>query len=249
MSHSYDPENDVEEFITFRATNDRSLRNRLVERNMGLGIYLAQKFSGRGISEEDLRQVALVGLVKAVDRFDPDRGVLFPAFASRTIEGELKRHFRDAGWAIRVPRSIQQLRAEVRDASNELTHRLSRSPQVCEIADELGVPQEDVIAALGADTALRTDSIDDAASDRLADTDQIYTGVENRDVVEKFVERLDPREAEIVRMRFYERLSQSEIADRIGLSQMHVSRLLRRSYASMRHTAAQDGELPSHQIM
>ena len=236
---------DLELFRTFASTRSRTLRNQLVERHMGLAAHIANRFRRAGGSDDDLRQVAMVGLVKAVDRFDPEYGAAFSAFAGRTIEGELKRHFRDRSWVVRVPRGAKELHLLVRRASDELAHASGRAPTIDEIAAHLHVDRDDVLRGLSATAAYSVGTLDggggdddsDVAGDRqraLASEEDGYVATENRELVGQLVERLPAREQEIVRLRFYERRSQSEIADLVGISQMHVSRLLRRSFEQMR---------------
>ena len=179
-------------------------------------------------------------LVKALDRFDPERGVAFSTFAGRTIEGALKRHFRDQTWSLRVPRSVKDLHVAVRRASEEMEQQLARSPTVRELADHLGVSVDEVVGAIGAVSARRAGSLDRPDGESPNDHEAALgrpggTGdVEDRDQVERLLATLEPREQEIIRLRFYEQLSQEQIAARVGLSQMHVSRLLRQSFAQMR---------------
>lgn len=227
-------------FTEFARTRDRRLRNELVERHMGLAAHVARRFGRRGPGAEDLRQVAFLALVKAVDRFDPGRNVAFSTFAGRTIEGEIKRHFRDHTWSVRVPRSAKEIHLQLRRATDELTQRLGRSPTVAELADHLRLDRDEVIEGLAAGSAYSTSSLDaPTGSDgdgtrQFGGEDIRYERLVDVDLVEQLLRRLPQREQEIVRLRFYEELSQSEIADRIGISQMHVSRLLRRSFDQMR---------------
>jgi RNA polymerase sigma-B factor len=244
MTASHDDLEDLEGFREFARTRRRSLRNELVERHMGLAAHIARRYQRAGMSDDDLRQVAMIGLVKAVDRFDPEYGSSFSAFAGRTIEGELKRHFRDRSWVVRVPRSAKELHLEVRRATDELSHDNGRSPSVDEIARHLRIDRDDVLRGMAATAAYHVGTLDvgtsgdDAAGlDRqasLAVVDGGFTDTEDRHVVEELLERLPEREREIVRMRFYEQKSQSEIGEAVGVSQMHVSRLLRRSFAQLR---------------
>lgn len=229
-------------FEEFVRTRDRRLRNRLVERHMGLAAHVARRFGRRGPSDDDLRQVAFLALVKAVDRFDPSREVAFSTFAGRTIEGEIKRHFRDHTWTIRVPRSAKELHLQLRRATDELTQQLGRAPTVPELAERVGVTADDVIEGIAAGSAYSTLSLDapapgsedgDGGRD-LGSPDVGFDHVTDAELVERMIVRLPAREQEIVRLRFYEELSQSEIAERVGISQMHVSRLLRRSFEQMR---------------
>jgi RNA polymerase sigma-B factor len=240
-----EPDDDLALFREFASSRRRTLRNELVERHMGLAVHIANRYRRSNVNDDDLRQVAMIGLVKAVDRFDPDYGASFSAFAGRTIEGELKRHFRDRSWVVRVPRSAKELHLLVRRASDDLAHELSRSPTVDEIAEHLQVDRDDVLRGLAASAAYNVGTIDvgvgdegnDTATDRqrvLATDDLGFENTENRQVVLELLDRLPEREREIVRLRFYERMSQSEIGEAVGVSQMHVSRLLRRSFEQMR---------------
>ena len=227
-------------FREFARTRDRRLRNEIVEAHIGLAVHLASRATGQVGRDEDLQQVALLALVKAVDRFDVDRGVSFATFAGATIEGELKRHFRDATWTMHVPRSVKDLHVAVRRAADDLAQTLGRSPSVKELAEHLEVSPDDVVGAIGAGSARRPTSLD--APSATGDGDQPADApprsgagaVEDRDEIERCLAVLGPREQEIVRLRFYEHLSQDQIAERVGLSQMHVSRLLRRSFETMR---------------
>ena len=236
---------DLELFREFAATKSRALRNQLVERHMGLAAHIANRFRRAGGSDDDLRQVAMVGLVKAVDRFDPDYGAAFSAFAGRTIEGELKRHFRDRSWAVRVPRGAKELHLLVRNASEELTQRNGRAPSVDEIAAHLQVERDDVFRGLSATAAYSVGTLDGGSGDDESDTigdrqralatdEDGYGHVDDRELVVQLIARLPEREQEIVRLRFYDRLSQTEIAEAVGISQMHVSRLLRKAFEQMR---------------
>jgi RNA polymerase sigma-B factor len=185
------------------------------------------------------------------DRFDPDYGGSFSSFAGPTIEGEIKRHFRDRSWVVRVPRSAKELHLQVRRASDELSHEIGRSPSVEEIARHLDIDRDDVLRGVAAGAAYNVGTIDaasaddgsDAGMDRqsmLATVEHGFEDTENREVILELLDRLPEREHEIVRLRFYERLSQSEIADIVGISQMHVSRLLRRSFDQMREWLDED---------
>jgi RNA polymerase sigma-B factor len=232
----------LDQFVELRRTGRRRLRNRIVEDHMGLAVHIAKRFNGGAGRDDDIEQVAMLALVKAVDRFDPDMGVPFSAFAGRTIEGEIKRHFRDATWAVKVPRGAKELHVAVRRANDQLSGKLGRSPTVDEVAEFLEVDRDDVITGLAAGTARRVGTIDpgpddDSAGDRNSATavgDRGFGDVENETVVEQLIARLPEREQEIVRLRFYGELSQSEIAERVGVSQMHVSRLLRKAFDILR---------------
>ncbi len=228
-------------FRRYRSTRDRDLRNRLVEEHAGLADALARRMANRGESHDDLRQVALVGLLKAVERFDPDHGVRFTSFATPTILGELKRHFRDRGWAVRVPRRIQELNLEVRSATETLTQELGRAPTTDEIAARTGLATEEVIESTEAGGLYRLSSLDSTVgsdddwepSSWLAVDDSALAGAADRVTVEQLLELLPDREQRIMHLRFYEGLTQSEIATQVGVSQMHVSRLLTRSIAAL----------------
>ena len=247
---------DLELFYEFAATRQRSIRNRLVERHMGLAAHIAKRFSRPGGTEEDLRQVAMLGLVKAIDRFDPHYGVRFAAFAGSTIEGELKRHFRDHSWTVRVPRSAKDLHLLVRRATDELVHKSGRSPSVDEIAVHLGVERDDVLRGLAASSAYHVGTIHSVGNDgdgetpldridALASEESGYEQAMDTHIVSGLLARLPDREREIVRLRFYEQLSQEQIAEAVGVSQMQVSRLLRASFEKMRQWMDADaGEVP-----
>ncbi len=241
-----DPELVDELFASYAQERSWAIRNQLVELHMGLAMHIARRF-GRGRSgTEDLEQVALLGLLKAVERFDPARGVTFGTFAGRTIEGEIKRHLRDTTWEVHVPRSLKDLHVSVRSVSEELAQRLGRAPSTHEIADELDVGTDDVLEALATGTARTPESIDAPAG--VGGTDHTaalgvgggYADVENSYQVERLVAELPEREREIVRLRFEEHLSQDAIAEHVGISQMHVSRLLRRSLDALREAAGRD---------
>jgi RNA polymerase sigma-B factor len=234
-------------FIEYRRTRDRELRNRLVEEHMRLAEFLARRFAHRGEPLDDLRQVALVGLLKAVERFEPDRGLQFSSFATPTIAGELKRHFRDRGWAVRVPRRIQELHLELDRTVAELSQELGRPPTPSEIAQRAGVLEEDVLESMEAGSLYRLSSLDGSRSDdeatpgpaqRLGALDEELAAVENRVAVAEMLSLLPEREQRIVYLRFFEGLTQSEIAEQIGISQMHVSRLLVRSLELLASHAA-----------
>ena len=230
-------------FSDLRATGSRRVRNELVERHMGLATHISQRYSNAG-SAEDVRQVAMVGLVKAVDRFDPAHGAAFSSFAGRTIEGEIKRYFRDKTWTVRVPRGAKELHLLVRQATDHLGQQLGRSPSVDEVATHLDLDRGDVLRGLAATEAARVGSLDTRAGDdddgptdrsaAIATHDVGFDATLDEHVVDELLARLPEREREIVRRRFYDRQSQSDIAEAMDMSQMHVSRLLRRSFEQMR---------------
>jgi len=232
----------LERFEEYRRTRNRSLRDELVAEHAGLAHAQAKRYSGRGEAMDDLRQVAMLGLFKAVERFEPDRGFAFSTFAVPTIVGELKRHFRDHGWAVRVPRSLQELALRVNTTVAELSHTLGHSPSVDDVARAIDVSVEDVLEAMEAGRSFSADSLDapygEDGSPRferaLGVSDPELEHVERRMLVEAALEVLPAREQQIVRLRFEEGLSQTEIAARVGISQMHVSRLLASSLRLMR---------------
>jgi RNA polymerase sigma-B factor len=226
-------------FAEFARTRSRRLRNELVERHMGLAAHVARRFGRRGPSDDDLRQVAFLALVKAVDRFEPERNVAFSTFAGRTIEGEIKRHFRDNTWTVSVPRSAKEIHLQLRRTTDELTQTLGRAPTVRQLAERLGVDADVVVEGIAAGSAYATASLDAPAvtegpGAELGAEDPGFGYVADTSVVGELIGRLPGREREIVRLRFYEELTQGEIAERMGMSQMHVSRLLRRSFEQMR---------------
>jgi RNA polymerase sigma-B factor len=226
-------------FAEYRRSGDVKARNELVEAHVRLAEFCARRFSYRGEPFDDLRQVALVGLLKAVERFDPERGVRFTSFATPTIVGELKRHFRDKGWAVRVPRRLQELHLQVARLAGVMSQELARPPTTAELAERAGVPEEEILESMEAATLYRLSSLDVTRVDddgvevaiaaRLGDADPELGAVESRVEVLELLEQLPEREQRILYLRFFEGLTQAEIADRVGLSQMHVSRLLARS--------------------
>ena len=232
-----DPQERAALFVEFRRTEDRRLRDRLIEMNIGLAEAVSRRFGGRGERHDDLLQVALVGLLKAVERFDPERGLAFSSLATPTIEGELKRHFRDKRWAVRVPRRLQELMLEVNQSVATLTQRCGRSPTIAEIAVDTKLSSEDVLEALEAGRAIVAAPIeneDRGIVDRRGTIDSGIEAVEQRMIVSQLLESLPNRERDIVVLRFYDGLTQSEIADRFGVSQMQISRILARTLDRLR---------------
>lgn len=228
-------------FLEFRRTSAPKLRNELVEDNQRLADYLARRYTHRGVPDADLRQVAYIGLINAVDRFDPAMGVKFATFAGRTIEGELKRHFRDATWMVRVARGAKDRSLDVRNAIDRLTNELGRSPKPHEVALSLGISEDAVIEALDVSAARSVDSLDRPAGlggvevgGSVGGSDPGFDAVDGELTLEELLPLLGERERQIVELRVYRQLSQSEIAAQVGLSQMHVSRLLRRSLETLR---------------
>nr|WP_239097653.1 SigB/SigF/SigG family RNA polymerase sigma factor [Asanoa ferruginea] len=224
-------------------------RERAIEAWLPLARRLAQRYAGRGEPTDDLVQTASLGLVMAIDRFDPARGIDFPGFAIPTILGGIKRHFRDLTWAVRVPRRLQELRMAITTADVALTRTLHRSPTVAEVAGYLGVSEEDVLEGLEGIRAYRATSLstpvgDDSGATELGDmlggVDPDFELTENRLALGLALQRLDDRDRRILTLRFYGNLSQTEIAERVGISQMHVSRLITGALATLRHHL--DGE-------
>ncbi|WP_405863310.1 RNA polymerase sigma factor SigF [Streptomyces sp. NBC_01515] len=218
------------------------LRNRLVRMHLPLVEHLARRFRNRGEPLDDLTQVATIGLIKSVDRFDPERGVEFSTYATPTVVGEIKRHFRDKGWAVRVPRRLQELRLSLTTATAELSQRHGRSPTVHELAEKLGISEEEVLEGLESANAYSTLSLDvpdtddesPAVADTLGSYDEALEGVEYRESLKPLLEDLPPREKRILLLRFFGNMTQSQIAQEVGISQMHVSRLLARTLAQLR---------------
>jgi RNA polymerase sigma-B factor len=233
-------EESVAEFTRFAATRDPELRDRLVERFLPLSSGVARRFTRRGEPRDDLEQVAALALVKAVDRFDPTRDVAFETYAVRSIAGELKRHFRDRAWSVRPPRRIQERCLELNRALEERTQALGRAPTIRELAEACATTEDDVIEALDAAESYWTVSLDLPTPDgetmgvHIGGDDHELEAVERRVTLVEHLAVLAPRDREIVRLRFVDGLTQSEIAERVGLSQMHVSRLLRGALTELR---------------
>ena len=242
-------------FTEFARNGGANVRGRLIEAHLGLAEHLAWRFAHRGESHDDLVQVASIALIKAVDGFDPDRGVEFTTFATKTILGELKRHFRDKGWAIRAPRRLQELYLHLNQSVATLSQELGRSPTIAELAADTGATEEQVLEALEAGQSYRSTSLDSAGPDeegvgsRLGAEAEGFGVAEWRAILEPHVQTLPEREQTILRLRFVDGLTQSEIASQIGLSQMHVSRLLAHSLSTLRQSLGQiEGErLPAGQ--
>jgi len=219
------------------------VRDELVEMHLPLVEYLARRFRNRGEPLDDLVQVATIGLIKSVDRFDLERGVEFSTYATPTIVGEIKRHFRDKGWAIRVPRRLQELKLSLTKATSELSQKNGRAPTVAELAQHLQMSEEEVLEGLESANAYSAVSLDapdtgdddsPAVADSLGTTDESLEGVEYRESLKPLLERLPPREKKILLLRFFGNMTQSQIAAELGISQMHVSRLLARTLAQLR---------------
>jgi RNA polymerase sigma-B factor len=227
---------ELELFLEYRKTLGRETRNRLVEAHRGLAVSLARRFEGRGEPLDDLVQVAMLGVLKAVERFDPDRGLAFTTFATPTVLGELKRHFRDHTWAVKVPRPAKELHLRLGATTATLHQRLGRAPTVDELAAALETSVDAVLEAMEAGGAYRTSSLTtpadpegEALADRLGDPENGYSSVDARVTLQRLMDGLPERLRDIVYLRYFEELTQSEIAERVGISQMHVSRLLRQA--------------------
>ena len=219
-------------------------RDKIVERCLPLGDHIARRFEGRGEPRDDLVQVARVGLVNAVVRFDIEAGSDFVSFAVPTIMGEVRRHFRDNSWSVKVPRRLKELHLRLGAATADLSQRLGRAPTATELAGELGMDRDEVIEGLVAGSSYNTLSIDSgggsddddarAIADTLGDVDAGLDQIENRESLRPLLEALPERERTVLVLRFFESMTQTQIADRVGISQMHVSRLLSKSLARLR---------------
>jgi RNA polymerase sigma-B factor len=227
----------------------RALRDQVIEAFLPLAQHLANRFGGRGEPIEDLVQTATVGLIKAVDKFDPERGTEFAAYAIPTIIGEIKRHFRDRTWDIRVPRRLQELRLSISEATSNLLQDLGRSPTIADIADHLSLSEEEVLEGLEGARAYNAVSLSAPASDgdratELGDLigaeDNEFELAELRVALGPAMAALDEREQRILTLRFYGNMTQSQIAEQVGVSQMHVSRLLTRALAKLRGQLTED---------
>ena len=238
-------------FIDYRATRDRAIRDELIEAHLRLAEHLARRFANRGVATDDLIQVASLGLVKAVERFEPERGLEFSTFATPTIVGELKRHFRDKGWSVRVPRRVQELHVELNTLVSDLTQRLGRSPTITELATSAHTSEEEVLEAMEAAQAYRSASLDAPAlvneedmrglSGQVGGADDAMFLTENRIVLKDLLAALPKRERLMLHLRYFEGMTQSQIADRLEISQMHVSRLLAKSLRRLRERAEETG--------
>lgn len=248
---SRDEVRDVFGLYTGAKTEEEKARYReqLVNQHIGLVEFLARRFRNRGEPLEDLVQVGTIGLLKAIDRFDLDREVEFSTYATPTIVGELKRHFRDKGWALRVPRRLQELHLELTKVVGELGQELGRSPTVAEIAKAASISEETVIEGLEIADAYNLQSLDapldseDSGStsfaEQLGAEDEQLENLEYRASLAPEMAKLPEREQRILFLRFYKGMTQSEIAERLGISQMHVSRLLSRTLSRLREAFEQ----------
>ena len=231
---------DLERFRTFVRTGDPRLRDEIIASHLGLAHQLARRFANRGEPHDDLVQVGSLALVKAVDRFDPERGVRFSTFAVKCIVGELKRHFRDRGWAVRAPRRIQELYLELGHDIDRLVQELGRAPTVPELARAARTSEHAVLEALEAGRGYRSSSLDSPDQEgqplveSLGDDDAALSHVENKSVLLLALEQLSERDQLVLRLRFVEGLTQSDIATQLGVSQMQISRLLAASLQRLR---------------
>jgi RNA polymerase sigma-B factor len=236
----------------YHEDGDLQAREQLIEQYMSLVRSLARRYSYRGEQLEDLVQIGAIGLIKAIDRFDLERGVELTTYATPNIIGEIKRHFRDKGWSVRVPRGLQELNVQLSRLVEQLTVQLSRSPTIPELAKAAGVEEEEVLEALESGRAYTSLSLsvgggggDDDDLDpleSLGTEEHQYEVSEDRAVLAPGFKALDERERRILQLRFFEGLTQSQIAQQVGISQMHVSRLIRRSLEKIRETIAADEE-------
>ena len=245
-------ENDKVLLRRYHEEGDLQAREQLIEQYMSLVRSLARRYSYRGEQLDDLVQIGAIGLIKAIDRFDINRGVELTTYATPNIIGEIKRHFRDKGWAVRVPRGLQELNVQLSKLIEQLTVQLSRSPTIPELAKAAGVQEEEVLEALESGRAYTSLSLsvgggggDDDDLDPLESLGTVehqYEVSEDRAVLAPGFKALDERERKILQLRFFDGLTQSQIAQQVGISQMHVSRLIRRSLEKIRETIAEDEE-------
>jgi len=238
-------------FVQYRIEGDEVARDELVEMYLNLVKYLASRFRNRGEPIDDLIQVGTIGLIKAIDRFDIERAVEFTTYATPTIVGELKRYFRDKGWAIKVPRRLQELSFKVNQAIDALTQRYQRTPTVPEIAEYLEVTPDDVLEALETSEAynfvsLETDRNSDGSDsfsilEYIGKDDVLMSVVDDRTTLSAALKQLTPTEQQVLYLRFFQGMTQTEIARQLGISQMQVSRLLRRTLRVMRENLVPEG--------
>ena len=235
-----DREVELGRFAELRASSDPALRNQLVEDHLWLARHAARRFAGRGEPSDDLIQVASLALVKAVDRFDPEQQVRFSTFAMPTIVGELRRHFRDRTWSMRVSRRLKDLHLELRAASENLTHQLGRPPSIDELADALDTTSEEVLEAMEAGATYRSASIEQHYAG--AETDEValpgaddpeLDATSERVLIQEALATLSQRDRRVLYLRYYLEMTQAEIAEQVGVSQVHVSRILRATLAKL----------------
>ena len=251
-----DHRTDIELVMACRQTGDEAAREALILRYTGLARAIARRFTRRGLAYDDILQSGYLGLIQAVDRYQPERGVPLQAYAARTIEGEIMHLFRDRGWAVRVPRALQELSRSLAVVSEQLGHKLGRKPTPAELAEATGRSLDEVDEALAAQRAYAAEQLTEpgSAGDHDEDARPVpalmvdergFDDVCDRDQVTAAMRHLPPREREIVRLRFVLDLTQSEIASEVGISQMHVSRLLRSAIGTLREAMERPEQLAS----
>lgn len=242
-------------FKEYKQTRNLTIRDRLVEMHIYLVEFLARRFKNRGEALEDLIQVGTIGLIKAIDRFDLGREVEFTTYATPTIVGTLKRHFRDQKWAIRVPRRLQELNLQVNEAIGHLTQDLKRSPSIAEISQYLNASEDEIIEAMDTSKAYTLISLDSERSDEndedftlldfIGEEDKQLVGLNERATLTNAIKVLGSQEKKLLYLRFIKGLTQTEIAEKLGISQMHVSRLLRRTLEILRQKMVAEEEIDS----
>ncbi len=237
-----------EALIEYSTSRDAEIRDEIVVETMWLATRAARRFYDRGEPFDDLVQVANIGLLKALDRYDPSLGVPFAAFATPTIMGEIRRYFRDHTWSLRVPRRAKDLLTALTTATEELSAELGRSPKVPEIAERVGASEEAVLECLEANMAYNTRSIDLPGNSEHVVIDPSFAAVIDKEVVTRLLDRLPSRERKILELRFFDELSQAEIAAKVGTSQVHVGRLLTSSLSLLRQYLEEENEEPAAQI-
>jgi RNA polymerase sigma-B factor len=250
-------ENDKALLRRYHEHGDLAAREQLIEQYMSLVRSLARRYAYRGEQLDDLVQIGAIGLIKAIDRFDLERGVELTTYATPNIIGEIKRHFRDKGWSVRVPRGLQELNVQLSRLIEQLTVQLSRSPTIPELAKAAGVEEEEVLEALESGRAYSSLSLSSGGGfdedgeldplESIGSEEPQYQVSEDRAVLAPGFRALDERERTILHLRFFEGLTQSQIAQQVGISQMHVSRLIRRSLEKIRDEIASDQDLPDEQ--
>lgn len=250
---AWDKDRTRELFRRYKDEGDMDAREQLVMSHLNLVRFLANKFKNRGEPLDDLVQVGYLGLIKAIDRFDPSRGLEFTTFATPTIMGEIKRHFRDKGWSVRVPRRLQELSAKVNQATDALTTELQRSPSIAEVAEYLDATPDEVLEAMESSSAYSSVPLESPAGaeaedapsvlDRYATEDSELAFTDDRLVIEEALEGFSPREREVIDLRFLKGMTQIEIAEQLGISQVQVSRLLRRTLKKIQDKIDPEGTM------
>ena len=254
---AWDKDRTRELFRRYKQEGDEEAREQLIVNHLNLVRFLAAKFANRGEALDDLVQVGTIGLIKAIDRFEPERGLEFTTYATPTVLGEIKRHFRDKGWSVRVPRRLQELSAKVNQATDALTQQLQHTPTVDDIADYLGVSADEVLEAMESGEAYSSVSLetsssddDDAPSilDRYGTVDTDLASSDDRILLDEVLSGFTPKEQEVVRLRFVMGFTQAEIAERLGIRQVQVSRLLRRTLKRMQEKIAPGAVLSGAEV-